>query len=227
MKATGPIRTLVCNGWAAGLATWSFCTFEHDWIFSYLEQLDGLPERVIEGSDGVVLVGFSLGGANALRLTLRYPEKIRGLVLVSATPRMTEEQASGWKGMGARRIQALSLGTRLVYRNDPDELYAPDNLQRGLDFLSSTDLRDALLARFVGGAPFPVAILQGERDGIVRPNNADFLQRVFPAARVTRLPGLEHVLPVLAPEAVDAAVAWVRAAAGIRPESSTSHAPAP
>ena len=60
------MRCLVFNGWAAGPETWALCTFPHDWVFDYVEQLDGLPEQVMEESDEVVLVGFSMGGSTAL-----------------------------------------------------------------------------------------------------------------------------------------------------------------
>ena len=84
------MRCLVFNGWAAGPETWRLCTFPHDWVFDYVEQLDGLPEKMMAEFDEAVLVGFSMGGSTALRMLLKYPEKVRGLVLVSATPRMME-----------------------------------------------------------------------------------------------------------------------------------------
>ena len=34
-------RTLVLSGWAAGPEAWNLCTFHHDWLFSYAEQMDG------------------------------------------------------------------------------------------------------------------------------------------------------------------------------------------
>ena len=197
------MQVLVLNGWAAGPEAWDLCTFPHDWLFDYIEQLDGLPEKVLSESDGAILVGFSMGGSGALRMVLKYPEKIRGLVLVSATPRMMEE--GEWKGMGERRLAALKMGTQLVFRNDPSPLYREDNLDRGLDYLVTTDLR-AALQNLHFSQPFPVAIFQSERDGIVRPNNAAFLKRIFPHAEVTYVPGNEHVLPLTVPEMIDAAV---------------------
>jgi len=213
------MKCLVFNGWAAGPETWSFCTFPHDYVFSYLEQLDGIPERVMEETDAAVLVGFSMGGSTALRLLLKYPEKVRGLVLISATPRMMEERRSEvggqgaevvWAGMSLRRRAALKLGTRMVFRHDPSPLYEEHNLDRGLDYLQNTDLRADLLAASsllpASCSPLPVQIIQSERDGIVRPNNAAFLKGVFPQAEVTWVPGNEHVLPISVPELVDAAV---------------------
>ena len=204
------MKCLVFNGWAAGYETWELCTFPHDWIFSYVEQLDGVPEQVMEETDAAILVGFSMGGSTALRMLLKYPGKVKGLVLVSATPRMMEDVS--WTGMSERRLAALRLGTRLVFRDDPSPMYDERNMERGLDYLRETDLRAALedwrRGRETGGAghELPVRIFQSEKDGIVRPHNAAFLKSIFPQAEVTMVPGAEHVLPITVPEMIDAAV---------------------
>ncbi len=208
------MTVLVFNGWAAGPETWALTTFPRDWTFSYLESLDGLPEKVADELGGpFVLVGFSMGGTFALRLFLGNPGRVRGLVLVSTTPRMLEDRATGWKGMSARRFEAFRLGAGLVYAGDPSPIYGPGNLDRGLDALRAADLRPEL-ERYArsrrdahGASPLPVSILHSERDGIVRPQNAAYLKSVFPQAEVTMVPGAEHVLPVTAPERVDQAVA--------------------
>ncbi len=222
------MKVLVFNGWAAGPEAWALCKFLHDWVFDYVEQLDGLPEKVMEDSDEVVLVGFSMGGSTALRMYLKYPEKVKGLVLVSATPRMMEEKkakANGegeevvWKGMSERRLSALRLGTMMMFRGDPSPMYEERNMERGLEYLRETDLREELqsLAARPEVAPYhhesiPVYVFQSERDGIVRPNNAEFLKRVFPQAKVTLVPGNEHVLPITVPELIDEAVGAVLSA---------------
>ena len=208
------IRTLVFNGWAAGPETWALCRFPRDWVFSYVEQLDGLPEKVIPDFDEVVFVGFSMGGNYAARMLLKFPGKVRGLVLVSTSPFIMEDKAAGWNGMSERRLAALRLGTGLVFENDGSATYAPENLDRGLVYLHESDLRRPLEELAEG--PFgetlrklPVRVFQSERDGVVRPSNVDFWTRLFPQAKVTRVPGNEHVLPVAVPEAIDAAVAEV------------------
>ena len=212
------MKVLVFNGWAAGPETWALCTFPHDWIFDYVEQLDGLPEREMEESDEVVLVGFSMGGSTALRMWLKYPERVKGLVLISATPRMMEDE--NWKGMSERRLAALRLGTKMMFRDDPSPMYDETNMERGLDYLKATDLREDLQLRAARpeSAPYqvPVRIFQSEKDGIVRPNNAEFLKQVFPQAKVTMVPGNEHVLPITVPELIDEAVFDVSSVAAKR-----------
>lgn len=138
------MKCLVFNGWAAGPETWNLCRFPHDWVFDYVEQMDGLPERVMADTDSALLVGFSMGGMTALRMLLRNPEKVCGLVLVSATPRMMEDCAAGWKGMSPRRLQALRLGTQMVFKDDPSPVYDERNMDRGIDCLKEMDVRAAL-----------------------------------------------------------------------------------
>lgn len=211
------MKTFVLNGWAASPAAWDLCTFARDRIYSYVEQLDGLPGRALAASDGAVVVGWSMGGAGALKLALAQPEKIRGLVLVAATARMMEEKSEGWAGMSPRRLKAFELGLRITHgegffgppagKPNPYCADTDENLRRGLDFLRDTDLRADLLRTFASApAPFPVHVFQSAADGIVRPANAAFLERVFPHAVVEMVPGAEHALSIWIPEKIDAAV---------------------
>lgn len=203
------MNCFVLNGWAAGPETWDLCTFRRDRLFNYLEELDGEPLRALTKVDAAILVGFSMGGSIALQMLLKCPEKIQGLVLVAATPRMIEDATTGWKGLSERRLTALWAGTRMFHEDDTTELFQESNLVKGIDYLRQTDLRDdlcALVARTPRLTKIPVRILQGERDGIVRPANADFLAKLFPQAVVTRIPGAEHTLPLTVPKMIDSAV---------------------
>ena len=193
------------------------CLFPRERIFSYVEQLDGEPEAAMRADrDGVVLVGWSMGGSGALRLALEFPEKIKGLVLVAATPRMMK--APNWAGMSERRLAALELGLKMTHgegffgvpKDKPNPYMMDDdaNLKRGLDYLKSTDLRVPLIDLMASGRlRCPVKIFQSERDGIVRPENAKFLAAVFPGASVEMIAGSEHALPIFIPERIDVAIA--------------------
>ncbi len=210
-------KVFVLNGWAASGSAWSLCRFERERVFSYVEQLDGRPEEAIADESDIVLVGWSMGGSSALRLALRWPSKIRALVLIAATPRMMQDVATGWRGMSERRLAALKKGLLMTGggglfgppEGKPDPYIVDDeaNLDRGLEYLVSTDLRQSLMAsdalRRKGGC---VRIFQSDRDGIVRPENASFLGKVFPGAKVEMVPGAEHALPIFIPESIDKAV---------------------
>ena len=170
----------VFNGWAASPHAWNLCRFMRSCgrlgdatesvtatgaalprVFSYVEQLDGEPEKAMEGVDRCILVGWSMGGSSALRLAARWPEKIAGLVLIAATPRMMEEKETGWKGMSPRRLEALRYGLVLtrgegffgVPEGKPNPYLAdePANLERGLKYLLETDVRADLERIFAAG----------------------------------------------------------------------------
>lgn len=198
------MKVLVFNGWAAGPEAWFLTTFPRDWTFSYIEELDGLPEKVMEESDEVVLVGFSMGGAMALGMYLKYPEKVKGMVLVSATPCMLEKKDEGWTGMSERRFRAFAMGTELIFGDDPNPWYEPKQLERGLEYLLRTDHRKALEA--LPRREIPVRIFHSKNDGVVRPQNAAYLKSLFPRAKVTMVEGTEHALPITIPELIDEAV---------------------
>ncbi len=220
---------LVFNGWASSPHAWELCSFARERLFSYVEQLDGVPECYIDSipaSRPLVLVGWSMGGSTALRLACRFRSRVAGLVLVAATPRMMEERETGWRGMSQHRLEALRYGLVVTGgagffgfpadKPNPYLLDAPANLERGLGYLLETDLRADLERAFSEPPRFPVYIFQSERDGIVHPANADYLRRVFGNARFTSVPGTEHALPVFINEALDAAVADCLAALGER-----------
>ena len=226
-RASSRPSVFVLNGWAASSHAWDLCGFMRPQqvaalprLFSYVEQLDGEPEKAIENVERCILVGWSMGGSSALRLAARWPEKIAGLVLIAATPRMMEEKESGWKGMSPRRLEALRYGLVMtkgmgvfgVPEGKPNPYLAdePANLERGLKYLLETDLRaDLEQLRTTNHEPrttFPVHIFHSERDGIVRPENAAYLQKVFSQASVTMVPGTEHALSIFIPELIDEAV---------------------
>ena len=217
------LQIMVLNGWAASPHAWDLCAFMKEpkgaapVLYSYIDQLDGLPERAFEGGGRFLVVGWSMGGSTALRLACRYSEQIAGLVLIAATPRMMEDRETGWRGMSPMRLEALRRGLELTHgqgffgipegRPNPYIVDSPENLERGLQYLRETDVRERLTSTFGGGCAFPVHIFQSEHDGIVRSANVAYLQQIFPKATVTLIPGGEHALPIAIPEAIDAAVA--------------------
>ena len=214
LSASRRLPVFVLNGWAASPHAWDLCRFRRTRLFSYVDQLDGLPEKALAEVERCILVGWSMGGSSALRLAARWPKKVAGLVLVAATPRMMEEKETGWRGMSPRRLEALRYGLLMtrgegffgVPEGKPNPYLAdePANLERGLAYLLETDVRGAL-EQAVFGAP-PVHVFQSEHDGIVRPENAAWLKTIFPQASVTMVPGTEHALPIFIPEKIDEAV---------------------
>jgi pimeloyl-[acyl-carrier protein] methyl ester esterase len=222
------VKIMVLNGWAASVHAWDLCTFVREpapdgtqpILFSYVDQLDGKPERMFENGGRFILVGWSMGGSSAMRLACRHPDQIAGLVLVAATPRMMEEKDSGWRGMSPRRLEALRKGLELTRgqgffgipegKPNPYMQDEPENLERGLKYLLETDLRTDVERVFEAGCAFPVYIFQSEQDGIVRSSNALWLKKVFSDAHLSMVEGGEHALPIMIPDQIDAAVLSIK-----------------
>ena len=213
-------KVYVFNGLAARECVWSRCRFGRERIFSHLEQLDAVPESVLDNAGDMVLVGWSMGGSSALRMALRYPGRIKGLVLLAATARMMAD--GEWRGMSKLRLNAFKCVMMMPREKDffggqgqsPDLYDLEDEvaLGRGLAYLEHTDIRNELRAAGAEGLfRFPVHIYQSERDGIVRPENAAFLRAIFPRAKFEMIPGSEHVLPLSIASRIDASVASMSA----------------
>ena len=214
------MKTFVLNGWAASTQAWKNCAFTKDRIYSYVQLLDGEFRRDISQlQEGVVCVGWSMGGGMLLEALLEFPDKIKAAVLVAATPRMKADDS--WKGMSDRRIEALRrglelslLGQNLFDGADPRWVYETDteeNLSRGLDYLRMLDLRSRLCEASKSGLfdNLPVRILHSAKDAVVNPANADFLSCVFPCSSKIIVEGASHALPATVPELVDGQVSEV------------------
>ena len=119
--------------------------------------------------------------------------------------------------MSERRLAALKKGLLMTggggFFGPPAGLPNPyivddeANLDRGLGYLVATDLRSSLLeCEALRTKGERVRLFQSEHDGIVRPENATFLEEVFKGAKLRMIPGAEHALPIFIPEMIDSAV---------------------
>ncbi|MGL5270863.1 MAG: alpha/beta fold hydrolase [Selenomonadaceae bacterium] len=161
----------------------------------------------------MIVVGWSLGGMLALQLAHAHPEWIEKLVLLSSTSRFTTD---GLYTEGLPPSSVKSLSRRLnrrqreTQKNFYWEMFADaeteaaekfseispvffslpgTGLQKGLNYLLQTDLRDILPQIRV-----PVAILHGEADEICPPAAARYMASLLPTAKLKLFPGAGHVL---------------------------------
>jgi 2-succinyl-6-hydroxy-2,4-cyclohexadiene-1-carboxylate synthase len=175
------------------------------------------------------LVGYSMGGRIALHFAAKYPERVRRLVLESASPGLATEAERA-----ARRDEDASLAARIASegiewfsdywdtlalfrtraRVDPDELGRQRELRLGNDPRS---LAGALAGLGAGALPSlwerlpgiatPTLLVVGELD----PKFVDIAERTaraMPHARILVVPGAGHTVHLEAPSA------WLDAVSG-------------
>jgi len=172
--------------------------------------------KLDRSAQAVVCVGWSLGGLIALEAAARKPEKVRALVLVSATARMGADREYPGVSQGTLRAMRLKLRSapcevlRDFFRlclepcRDTEAIdalcreaggVAADRLAAGLRRLSETDLRGSL-----GDIKAPCLVIHGQKDAVVPPAQGEYLAKHIRGARFVSVPDVGHAVPQLAPE---------------------------
>jgi pimeloyl-ACP methyl ester carboxylesterase len=130
----------------------------------------------------IILVAHSWGGPVALALAARYPEVADGMVLIAspADPRVSEPR---WYHRLAKTQPVKFLIGNSMRRSNIEMLTLDDEL--------------AALAKDLSSITMPVAVLQGKKDWLVKPQNAFYLQRELENADVLLDYDLEtnHFIP--------------------------------
>jgi pimeloyl-[acyl-carrier protein] methyl ester esterase len=161
-----------------------------------------------------LVAGWSLGGQLALAWARRYPQQVKRLILIAATPRFVS--AADWshgmapevfaefsaslardaaatlrrflllqtQGDAQVRKVARQLEAALVLQAQPDSRV----LIETLCWLETSDLR-ATLPEITQ----PTLVIHGERDRITPPAAAEYLAAQLPHARLVLLGGAAHV----------------------------------
>lgn len=163
--------------------------------------------------DHALLVGWSLGGLVALSIGLRWPGKLRGLVLIGATPcfvvrpgwphAVAPEVFAGFaqglaqdyadtlrrflalqaQGSDAMRAVLKLLRQRLLAQPRPE----PGVLEAGLEILQDTDLRDGL-----ADLSLPLTLVHGSGDKLAPLAAVRWLAHQVHGARLHEIDGAGH-----------------------------------
>jgi 2-succinyl-6-hydroxy-2,4-cyclohexadiene-1-carboxylate synthase len=172
------------------------------------------------GGERFALCGYSMGGRLALGLALRIPERVRRLVLVSASPGLADAGERAARRAAdealADRIEAIGVeafarewAAQPLFAGQPAEVAAAAHADRVRR--STTELAAQLRGLGTGAMPplwerlgelrMPVSAVVGERDAKFR---AIAERMGFP---VEVVPGAGHALPLEAPAVVAAHLA--------------------
>lgn len=157
----------------------------------------------------VILAGHSMGAAIALQLALEHPARICGLVLLGAAaklpvnPRILE---------AARQPESFPKAVELIVRwsfssQTPEKLTAqvaarlaqtqPLTLQRDLQACTRFDISQRLAE-----IDSPTLVICGSEDKMTPPEQASFLVKHIPGARLAWVQGAGHMLMLERPETI-------------------------
>ena len=184
--------------------------------------LDGLAERALAlldadpaGTEPAYVCGESFGGTVALTLARRYPERVRGLILLSTFGRYPRWGCRGgraglmaWRVLGdpvAGRIVRMSrpfgVPGALGFRFSREVLVAflrhPDGAPTAYRTKCEASIRFDATA-WAGSLTCPTIVLTGSWDPIVPISAGAELARLIPNARLHRLPG-GHIVHLVRP----------------------------
>jgi pimeloyl-ACP methyl ester carboxylesterase len=165
--------------------------------------------------DSAVFVGRSMGGAVAIDLAARYPERVQGLVLMATAAKFNipPERIEQWRAVTMGRIgqpftnDGYSAKTiaekRAVIQEGWGEQIRTDPRTRWGDIVgaSQVDLRDQL-SRVVA----PTLILAGADDQITPPADAELIEHGIKGARLEVIADAAHNLTTERPTEVNGAV---------------------
>ena len=137
---------------------------------------------------GAVLVGHSLGAPLAVRMAMDFPKKVAALVLVAPSLDPDLEQPRWYNKVADTTLVNWLLPTELALANQ-EVMVLPGELQEMLPLYPTLDL--------------PITLIQGEKDKLVHPDNADFAEKMVPdRLRVVRLEEAGHFVLWEQPELI-------------------------
>lgn len=215
-------------------------------LWAQAELLVSLMDEM--GVRRALLCGHSMGGEIAMRIALRYPERVSGLVLASSAG-YVQRPSTGWERwflatplLGRLLIRALVANQRFAGkamreayydgRMDPEDLSAY-LLPGGLPRASRTMARMLLeidfgtTAQELSRVEHPTLLLWGQDDPWISLRHGERLHQVLPNSRLTVLPQCGHSPPEEHPEAFTTAVADFWSELGLVNSLSDPESPAP
>lgn len=185
---------------------------------SYFDMADDLAESLKEPSD---VIGHSMGGKAAMVLALKYPEKLKKLIVADIAPVVYQHTQSHL----IEAMRGVDL-TQVETRRDADDLLKAQVPEDGVRafLLQSIDVKekkwrlnldvlDAEMDKIIGFPEFnarafdgPTLFLSGAGSDYVLPEHRDTIRALFPKARFAKIPNAGHWLHAENPRAFEANV---------------------
>ena len=143
---------------------------------------------------GAILVGHSFGGGVGVRLAMDYPDKVAALILIAASIDPELECAQWYHHFAKIPPFRWIIPETMIVANE-EILPLRGELEKLLPYWEELKI--------------PVIVIQGERDGLVSPANADFAKQVLKNSTHTSVnsyPDLNHFIPWSRPQLIKDAI---------------------
>jgi pimeloyl-ACP methyl ester carboxylesterase len=162
----------------------------------------------------VILVGHSFGAKVAVALAAAHPEVVKALVLTGAPLLRPAGQARPKPSAAhrlARRLNQAGLvsDARMEARRQQagsEDYRAATGVMRDVLVRSIAEMDGGTYARALPRIGCPVELVWGEHDTAATPAVAQEAAALLPHATITILPGVGHLTPTEAPDALRAAI---------------------
>jgi 3-oxoadipate enol-lactonase len=159
------------------------------------------------GPSSAVLLGQSIGAAAALRAALRRPDRAAGVVLAHSLGGLRHQELTALVRADRAEAEKLPVLDRLLtpaFRSSRPDLAFLFRQMGTFNTAKMQDLTnlnsDGPTVAEVAEAPFPVALLAGEKDAVLSPETIRRAGEVLPSARVEIVPGAPHSMYWEAPD---------------------------
>lgn len=186
-------------------------------VEAYVSTIEGLIQHI--GLDTFAIGGNSFGGFLSWNYALKYPEKVKQMILVDAAGFMSKQPASLAFQL-AQNPLAASVLTKLtpysLFENSIKEVYAQDDrittdlTQRYFELYLRPGNRQAFVDRVnfkmnsnpapLAKLEIPVLLMWGQEDAWIPVSHADSFANILKYEELAILPNLGHVPMEEAPE---------------------------
>lgn len=158
------------------------------------------------GIESAALAGHSMGGYVALAFAKKYPQRVRGLALVSSqaaadTPERKEGRYKTAQAVAENGVTVVAEAmTPKLSANSRIQAFVKELILKqgsagvigALKAMAEREDSTPILASFI----FPVVLIHGDADALIPLEKAQEIKAVLPGARMTILPGAGH-MPML------------------------------
>jgi 3-oxoadipate enol-lactonase len=164
------------------------------------------------GIDSAFLAGHSMGGYVALAFVDAYPQRVRGLALVSSQAAADPDERKAGRYAQAQQIAENGIGETVAGMTT--KLTADERVQKFVHDL----MRKQKPAGYIGSlkamaeradtlsvlvdSSFPVLLVHGEADGLIPLERAREIQAKVPRSRAVELSGVGHIPMMESPREV-------------------------